>query len=92
MEKVIAELIEKDELRMTLLRAHHELSLPDSCIAAGFVRNLVWDYFHAYQEITPLNDVDVVYTQSVLDLGIIGTPLLLRSICPSASLLRLTYE
>ncbi|WP_233532167.1 nucleotidyltransferase family protein [Paenibacillus alkalitolerans] len=38
-----------------------ELGLPDWCIAAGYVRNYVWDYLHCYSNCTPLNDVDVLY-------------------------------
>lgn len=39
----------------------YQLGLPDCCIAAGFVRNLVWDFLHNYNEPTALNDVDVIY-------------------------------
>ncbi|OAB35887.1 hypothetical protein PMSD_12885 [Paenibacillus macquariensis subsp. defensor] len=38
-----------------------ELNLPDSCIAAGYVRNRVWDVLHGYDHETPLNDIDVIY-------------------------------
>ncbi|WP_135547427.1 nucleotidyltransferase family protein [Paenibacillus cymbidii] len=38
-----------------------QLRLPDWCIAAGYVRNYVWDCLHGYDEETPLNDVDVLY-------------------------------
>lgn len=37
------------------------LQLPQSCIAAGYVRNYVWDYLHGYYERSPMNDVDVLY-------------------------------
>jgi hypothetical protein len=37
------------------------LNLPNWCIAAGYVRNFVWDYLHQYAERTPMNDVDVLY-------------------------------
>ena len=46
---------------MKALEAVRALNLPDSWIAAGFVRNLVWDALHGYSPPTPLNDVDVVY-------------------------------
>ncbi|MBI4031068.1 MAG: nucleotidyltransferase family protein [Proteobacteria bacterium] len=46
---------------MEALRAVAALNLPDGWIAAGFVRNLVWDSLHAYPSMTPLNDVDVIY-------------------------------
>jgi len=45
---------------MQLLQAVQALQLPDCFIAAGFVRNLVWDHLHGYTP-TSLNDVDVVY-------------------------------
>lgn len=38
-----------------------ELNLPESCIAAGYVRNRVWDVLHGYENETPLNDIDVIY-------------------------------
>lgn len=37
------------------------LGLPHWCIAAGYVRNYVWDVLHERQANTPLNDVDVLY-------------------------------
>jgi hypothetical protein len=37
------------------------LKLPDGYIAAGYIRNRVWDHLHGFTERTPLNDVDVVY-------------------------------
>ena len=44
---------------MRLLRAVASLALPDCYIAAGFVRNMVWDHLHGYAP-TQLNDVDVI--------------------------------
>jgi hypothetical protein len=35
-------------------------SMPQWCIAAGFVRNLVWDRLHGFA-VSPLNDIDVIY-------------------------------
>lgn len=37
------------------------LSLPQACIAAGYLRNYVWDILHGYELRTPYNDVDVLY-------------------------------
>lgn len=56
----IQELIQADPERMPLLKTVAALALPDCYIAAGFVRNMVWDYLHDY-DATPLNDVDVVF-------------------------------
>lgn len=56
----IESLVTQDPLRMSLLYAASTLCLPDWYIAAGFVRNMVWDHLHGYTG-TPLNDVDVIY-------------------------------
>lgn len=60
----IQELIQADPERMPLLKTVAALALPDCYIAAGFVRNMVWDYLHDY-DATPLNDVDVVFFDRV---------------------------
>ena len=46
---------------MEALNVAASLVLPDWCLAAGFVRNLIWDHLHGYQERTPLNDIDLIY-------------------------------
>jgi len=46
---------------MRALQIASTLQLNDWCIAAGFVRNLVWDKLHNREELTSLNDLDVVY-------------------------------
>lgn len=56
----IEALLSRDRQRMQLLQAVQVLQLPDCFIAAGFVRNMVWDALHDYPP-TPLNDVDVIY-------------------------------
>lgn len=43
------------------LKRVRELGLPEGCIAAGYVRNRVWDVLHEYKDATPLNDIDVIY-------------------------------
>ena len=46
------------------MRALHEvrsLRLPDWCVGAGAIRNLVWDHFHGFSGVPPLRDVDVTY-------------------------------
>ena len=50
-----------DSERMRALELAAGLALPQWCIGAGFVRNLVWDRLHVYREPTPLNDLDLVY-------------------------------
>jgi len=43
------------------LQAVADLGLPDCWIAAGFVRNAVWDLLHGYRSPTPLADIDVLF-------------------------------
>ncbi|MFD1178560.1 nucleotidyltransferase family protein [Paenibacillus puldeungensis] len=42
-------------------KAVADLGLPQGCIAAGYIRNFVWDLQHGYSQNTPLHDVDVLY-------------------------------
>jgi hypothetical protein len=58
-EQRLIEMLQSDPMRMESLLAVQQLALPDCYIAAGFVRNLVWDYLH--QSKTPLNDIDVIF-------------------------------
>lgn len=46
---------------MGLLRAVRTLELADWCIAAGAVRNLVWDHLHGFGERTLPSDIDVLF-------------------------------
>lgn len=57
----LIDLIRSDHAMVETLAAVYELALPDGWIAAGFVRNRVWDQLHGYGKPTPLNDIDVVY-------------------------------
>jgi uncharacterized protein len=60
-ENDILQLIQSDQWMMQVLRTVRDLHLSDWWIAAGFVRNAVWDAQHGYTERTPLEDIDVVY-------------------------------
>jgi hypothetical protein len=60
MDRIIT-LIETDELRVRVLDCVQQLNLPYCYLAAGFVRNLVWDHLHQKSVSTALNDVDVIY-------------------------------
>lgn len=53
--------IRQDSLRLLALHYAARLQLNDWCIAAGFVRNLVWDKLHGYETRTPLSDIDLIY-------------------------------
>jgi hypothetical protein len=57
----IKDWIRGDSDRMEALYSASTLKLNDWCIAAGFVRNLVWDILHRKKEPTPLNDIDLIY-------------------------------
>ena len=46
---------------MKQLRAARSLGLSDWCIAAGFVRNRVWDHLHGIAPPRPPADIDVLY-------------------------------
>lgn len=53
--------LKADAERLRLLRVLADLQLPDAWLAAGFVRNLVWDRLHGHAESTPLADLDVIH-------------------------------
>lgn len=59
-EKLI-KIMRTNEHLMRDLNLVKQLDLPSWCIAAGYVRNYVWDYLHGFSYRTPLNDVDVLY-------------------------------
>ncbi|WP_434951482.1 nucleotidyltransferase family protein [Shewanella sp. HL-SH4] len=58
---------EQDAMRMQALtvcaQVFAKLNITDWAIAAGFVRNLVWDKLHGFStsELSGLNDIDVIY-------------------------------
>ena len=57
----IAGIIAQDPVGMKQLRSVRALRLPDWCIAAGFVRNRVWDHLHGIEPPRPPADIDVLY-------------------------------
>jgi len=67
----IEELLSADATKMAALRALAGLALPDAWLAAGFVRNFVWDALHGYPP-TPLNDLDVIVSDSQDSEGVRG--------------------
>jgi len=60
-EAVIKHWVENDPVRMEALTIAAAQELPGWCLAAGFVRNLVWDKLHDFSLSTPLNDIDLIY-------------------------------
>jgi hypothetical protein len=59
--KRLTEWIREDKEMMDCLRAVRALELPQGCMAAGVIRNFVWDVKHGFDDRTPLNDIDVLY-------------------------------
>jgi hypothetical protein len=60
-ESELLALIAGQPERLHLLRAVRDHGPAGAWIAAGFVRNAVWDALHGYREATPLSDIDVLY-------------------------------
>jgi hypothetical protein len=58
---LLSQLVKRDSHRMQVLECLHQLNLPEGYIAAGFVRNMVWDHLHNKTNATPLNDIDIIY-------------------------------
>ena len=58
---LIATIIAQDPVGMKQLRAARALGLTDWCVAAGFVRNRVWDHLHGIAPPRPPADIDVLY-------------------------------
>jgi hypothetical protein len=58
---IVRDAVRAAQNRMAMLHALAELDLPDAWIAAGAVRNAVWDARHGYHRSTPLTDVDVIW-------------------------------
>jgi hypothetical protein len=58
---LVARIIADDAIAMEQLRAVRSLDLPDWCIAAGFVRNRVWDHLHGIVPPREPVDIDVIY-------------------------------
>ena len=58
---IIAGIIAQDPVGMKQLHCVRSLGLPDWCIAAGFVRNRVWDHLHGISPPRPSPDIDVLF-------------------------------
>lgn len=54
-------LLAAEEPFVRLLAAVREEALPDAWVAAGALRNVVWDRLHGFEHRHPPGDVDVVY-------------------------------
>lgn len=54
-------ILRSDAARWRLLEVVSHLDLPDCWIAAGFIRNAVWDALHGRAPQPPVGDVDVIW-------------------------------
>ena len=54
-------LLLSDPVRLNALQAVAALELPDCWIAAGFIRDAVWDHLHGRAPSLPAGDVDVIW-------------------------------
>lgn len=61
-ESQLRQVIRSDNYIMTVLKVVESLNLSDGWVAAGLIRNRVWDYLH--NETTIINDIDVIYFDS----------------------------
>lgn len=69
-EHLVSDLLMKDPRRWHAMGLVEALGLPQGCIGAGFVRNLVWDHCHEGVQDCRQEDIDVLfYDQSVTDAG-----------------------
>lgn len=59
-EARLVELLKADDRVMRLLRAVRDLGVEPWCVAAGTIRNVVWDDLHGFTDPTVPSDVDVL--------------------------------
>ncbi len=60
-EKQLEEIIRAEDWLMECLKAVRDLELPDVYIAAGAIRNTVWNVLHDFPGDANQKDIDVVY-------------------------------
>ncbi|MFT5708895.1 MAG: hypothetical protein ACI9ES_003202 [Oceanospirillaceae bacterium] len=61
LERQVKSWLAQDQQRLDLLQTAANLQLSDWCLAAGFLRNMVWDKLHDFQTSSALNDIDLIY-------------------------------
>lgn len=64
LKQQLIEIVRREAWLMGSLRAARSLQFPDWYIAAGAIRNTVWNILHGFPGISHLKDVDVVYFDS----------------------------
>jgi uncharacterized protein len=65
LEQRLIALVRQDAWLMQVLQAAASLRQPQWCVAAGAVRNLVWDHLHDHAERTLPGDVDYLFHDTV---------------------------
>jgi hypothetical protein len=61
LEEKLKQLISENEQMMKDLKLVRDLDLPDCYIAAGYIRNYIWDRLHGFNGKETHNDIDVIY-------------------------------
>jgi hypothetical protein len=61
LDKQLKHYLYEHELLMKDLRLVRELKLPQCYIAAGYIRNYIWDRLHGFEGRETHHDIDVVY-------------------------------
>lgn len=64
LEMKLKQYIEENEPMLNDLRRVRDLHLPDGYIAAGYIRNYIWDRLHGWDNRQQHNDIDVIYFDS----------------------------
>jgi len=59
--EIISRWISDDKFRLECLKISEAVMNDEWYLSAGFVRNLIWDKLQGYKEVTPLNDIDLIY-------------------------------
>jgi len=62
--EIVRRWISEDKFRLECLRNSASTVNYEWYLSAGFVRNLVWDKLQGHMEVTPLNDIDLIYFDS----------------------------
>jgi len=64
-EQKFISIIKSEKWLMENLKIARDLDLPSWFIIGGAIRNTVWDFLHGYKKRTPLNDIDLIFFDSV---------------------------
>jgi uncharacterized protein len=79
----LVEVVRGQSWLMEALRAARSVALPEWAIAAGAIRNTVWDVLHGFEPPTALNDVDVLFYDPTLSVDEKATEAKLRQLVPT---------